>query len=100
MRYIGNLWPDHAYKRLIAQNLFPPEILEATQLRIESWAHHALMAFTLHSLATNRVDDLPRARACASSRTTCCSNFVDVVLPLYRAKWRASAIASGAIRCT
>ena len=99
---IGYLWPAHAHNRLIAQDLFPPEILEATQLRIESWAHHALMAFTLHSLATNRVDDLLSvARMRQLLDNLVLEPLVDVALPLDRAKWRAHpAIASGAIRCS
>lgn len=99
---IGPLWPANADKRLIAQNLFPPEILEATHLRIESWAHRALMACTLHALKTNRVGELlsvDRMRQLLDNLLL--KPLVDIALPLDRAKWNTHpAIASGAVRCS
>ena len=99
---IGPLWSPNAHKHLMAQNLFPPEIMEAAHLRIESWAHHALMAFTLNSLATNSIDKLlsvDRMRPLLDNLLL--EPLVDIALPLDRAKWRTHpAIASGAVRCS
>ena len=99
---IGPLWSPSAHKRLVAQNLFTPEILEATHLRIESWAHLALMAFTLHSLATNTIDKLlsvDRMRQLLDNLLL--EPLVNIALPLDRTKWCTHpAIASGAVRCS
>lgn len=99
---IGPLWSSNAHKRLIAQNLFPPEILEATHLRIESWAHHALMAFTLNSLAANSIDKLLSVDCMRPLLDNLLLEpLVDIALPLDRAKWCTHpAIASGAVRCS
>lgn len=99
---IGPLWSSRASARLIAHNLFPPEVLAASHLRIEAWAHHALMAFTLHCLATSRTDELLSvARMRQLLDNLLLDPLVDIALPLDRAEWyKHPEIASGAVRCS
>jgi len=99
---VATLWSANAHKRLKACNLYEPKILDDAHLHIESWADHALMAFALHALATEREGELyriDRLRQLVDSLLL--EPIVDTTLPLDPAEWHAHpAIASGAVRCT
>lgn len=92
--------PAHFATLRDKHDLYQTELLNATRVRIEAWAHPDLLGYALDAFLTNRpdnVDDTEGVRAFTVGMGI--APHVNEAMPLDPAEWRTHpAVASGVVR--
>ena len=94
-------WTSTQFANLRKHNLYHPDLLGVTRVRVEAWAHPDLLGYALDALLTNcqdNIDDIEGVRAFTVGMGI--APHVNEAMPLDPAEWRAHpAVASGVVRC-
>lgn len=94
-------WTPEQFANLRKHNLFQPELLAATNVRVEAWAHPDLLGYALDALLNNNHDNIhdpDGVRAFTVGMGI--APLVNELMPLDPAEWRTHpAVASGIVRC-
>lgn len=94
-------WTPAQFANLRKHNLYQPELLGATHVRVEAWAHPDLLGYALDALLTNCYDNLHDAEGVRAFTVGMgIAPHVNETMPLDPAEWRMHpAVVSGVIRC-
>ena len=94
-------WTPAQFANLRKHNLYNPELLGATRVRVEAWAHPYLLGYALDAFLINCQDNIHDAEGVrALTEGMGIEPHVNETMPLDPAEWRTHpAVAAGVVRC-
>ena len=94
-------WTHTQFANLRQYNLYQPELLGATRVRVEAWAHPYLLGYALDAFLVqceSNIHDAEGVRAFTVGMGI--APHINETMPLNPAEWRTHpAVAAGVVRC-
>lgn len=97
----SKVWTPAHFAALHKDNVYQAELLGATRVRIEAWAHPDLLGYALDAMLTGRADDIHDVEGVRAFTVGMgMAPHVNEAMPLDPAEWRTHpAVVAGSVRC-